>query len=345
MIINIQDVFKSKLITLNNELGLELQVSTIGASIFDLKVIDKDNNLESIIIRPKSFEDFYNHKDYFGKSIGRFSGRIDKGKCIIDEKEYFIPFNWNNVNALHGGTEDGISHKEFDYSVIEGKTYSEVIFTYLEKQHYLPADIEYKITYRVYGLLNKFDIYYEAKSNKKTLINLTNHAYFNLSGNGKYNILNHNLTLLCDKYTNLNNELIATSIDSINEVMDFTQGKLIGKHIEDNSLQNHISFGYDHCFIKTSKDNDLIAILSDNVTKRRLTLYTSLPSVVCYSTNYPDGSIKFNVLNDKLKKYDAITLECQYIPNGINMDNVDKALFNENEKYSHYISYNFDIML
>ena len=76
-----------------------------------------------------------------------------------------------------------------------------------------------------------------------------------------------------------------------------------------------------------------------------MTVSTSLPSVVCYSTNYPDDTMDFNVTNNKLNKYHAITLVCQYVPNGINMENVNNAIFKENEKYSHYISYNFDIML
>ena len=335
----------TKLITLDNQNGLELTLCSIGASIFDIKVIDKDNKKESIVIRPKNLEDFVNHKDYFGKTIGRFSGRIDKGKCFIDENEYNIPINWNNVNALHGGQEEAISHKNWNYSIKENTDFVDVIFTYFEVEHYLPGNIDYKVTYRVYNDINKFDILLEAISNKKTLINLTNHAYFNLSGDGKNNILSHKLKLNCPLYTNLNNELIATSIDNVNKIMDFTNEKEIGLHINDESLQNHTAFGYDHCFIKTDTSNDVIAILKDEVSKRRLTVSTSLPSVVCYSTNYPDDTMDFNVKNNKLNKYHAITLECQYVPNGINMENVNKAIFKENEKYSHYISYNFDIML
>ena len=127
--------------------------------------------------------------------------------------------------------------------------------------------------------------------------------------------------------------------------MDFTKGKLIKTHIEDESLQNHTAFGYDHCFIKSNEENSEIAILVDPKSKRRLTVSSSLPTVVCYSTNYPNKEVKFNVLNNKLQKYHGITLECQYIPNGINMENENKAIYKANEKYSHYISYNFDVVL
>lgn len=336
---------KNELIIVDNENGLELSLCSVGASIFDIKVIDKDNNLESVVIRPNSIENFIYHKDYYGKTIGRFAGRIDKGKCVINNKQYNIPLNWKNVGALHGGKDDAISHKVWNYKIESNNNYVDVIFTYKEAEHYLPGDINYKVIYRVYNFVNKFDILIEAIPNKETLINPTNHAYFNLSGNGKHTILNQNLQLFCNKYTRLNNELITLSIDEVNNIMDFKNAKKIGKDILDLSLQNHTSFGYDHCFIKEDENLDVIAILSDEISKRRLTVSTSLPSIVCYSTNYPDQSMDFNVLNNKLLKYHAITLECQYIPNGINMDNVNKAIYKENEKYSNYISYNFDIML
>lgn len=333
------------IINIDNEKGLVLTLCTIGASIYDLKVIDKDNKLESVVVRPNDFQVFCNSTGYYGKSIGRFAGRIDKGKCFIDEKEYNIAINWNGVNALHGGPDDAISHKVFDYSINKENEYIDVIFTYKELENYLPGDIDYKITYRVYDSKNVFNIYFEAIPNKKTIINLTNHAYFNLSGDGKNTVLDHNMMLYCDKYTRLNNELITISVDEVNEVMDFTKGKKIKTHIEDSSLQNHTAFGYDHCFIKANEKEDIIAVLSDDVSKRKLTVKSSLPTVVCYSNNYVDSQLKFNVLNEKLLKYHAITLECQHIPNGINMENVEKSLFEANEKYSHYVSYIFEIML
>ena len=316
-------------ITLDNQVGLVLVLSSFAASIYDLKVIDKKNNLESIILTPSKLETFYNNDGYYGKTIGRFSGRIDKGLLKINDKEYKLDINWNNVNSLHGGN-DSICFKNFDYNIKEYKDYVEVTFSYLEKENILPGDVKYDIIYRVYNNINDFTIYFNAKTNKDTLVNLTNHTYFNLSGNGKDTILNHTLTLNCDSYTNLNNELITTSIDPVNKVMDFTKQKKIKKHINDESLQNHTAKGYDHCFIKKDEFDEQIAILKDKKSKRTMYIKTSYPSIVVYTTNYP-ADFDFNVKNTKIKKHQGICLECQYIPNGINIENVNKAILKEDD--------------
>lgn len=342
MIITKRKIEEVSFIVLDNENGLRITLCSNGASIYQLEVIDKYNKMESVVLTPTNLNDFYTTTGYFGKSVGRFSGRIDDAKCIIDEKEYILEKNWNGINSLHGGYK-GISFSNFDYKIIEQKEYVDVIFSFIELEDKLPGDVSYTITYRVMEKINEFTILFDAFSNKKTIINLTNHAYFNLSGDGKRTILDQKLKLYCDKYTNLNNNLITNSVDKVNKIMNFQFGHKIGKYIEDESLQNHKAFGYDHCFIKKDLSNDKIAILSDNKSKRRLTVYTSLPTVVCYSTNYP-LNFDFNVNSTKISKYHAITLECQYIPNGINMVNEESALYEPNNHYNHYVRYHFDLI-
>ena len=246
----IKDVLK--LILIDNENGLQLELCNYGASIHDLKVIDNKNNLESIVLTPSNTSDFLN-VDYYGKTIGRFSGRIDKGICSINGIEYKLDINWNDVSSLHGGYS-GISQARFDYYLDEKEEYLDVVFTFLEKENKLPGDVDYKITYRIFKNDNKFTILFNAITNKDTLVNLTNHAFFNLSGNGKKNVLNQQLKLYCDKYTNLNNELITVSVDNVDKVFDFRESHEIGKYIYDESLQNHKALGYDHCWIKENKE-------------------------------------------------------------------------------------------
>lgn len=326
-------------ITLDNEMGLVLVLSSFAASIFDIEFIDKRNKLESVILTPSSLNDFYYNDGYYGKTIGRFSGRIDKGLLKINDAEYKLDINWNNVNSLHGGN-DSISFKNFDYTIKEYKDYVDVTFSYLEKENILPGDVNYDIIYRVYNNANDFTIYFNAKTNKDTLVNLTNHTYFNLSGNGKRTILDHKLKLNCDRYTNLNNELITTSIDKVNKVMSFMKPHKIKKYINDDSLQNHTAKGYDHCYLKEDEFVEEIAILKDRKSKRSLTIKTSYPSIVVYTTNYP-ASFDFSTNRYKISKHHGICLECQYVPNGINMENVNKAILRKDETYYHYISYSF----
>ena len=330
-------------ISVDNENGMLVVLSTLGASIYQLEVADKEGRMESVVLTPTNLEEFYTSGGYFGKCVGRFSGRIDDSKCTIDGVTYHLERNWNGVNALHGESK-GISFKNFDYEIKENEDSVDVIFTYHETEEdiHLPGDVDYKFTYTVSKQEKDILLTFNAKTNKETIVNLTNHAYFNLSGNGKRNAKDELLQLNCNKYTNLNNELITISIDPVNKVFDFTKKKAIGTDIYDESIQNHTAKGYDHCWIKTDESNPVIAIMEDKVSKRRLTVSTSYPAVVCYANCYP-AECDFNVAATKIEQYHSMCLECQFVPNGINMDNVDKALLKPGEEYNHYIKYHFDL--
>ena len=327
-------------ITLINSKNMTVVLSTFGASFYDLKLPNKDGVIESIILTPSSLEDFYYSDGYYGKSVGRFSGRIDKAKCIINNKEYVLEKNWNGINSLHGGYK-GISFQNFNCEIKQEKDFTDVIFTYLEKEDLLPGDVDYRITYRINENSNEIRVIFNAFTTKDTICNLTNHVYFNLSGNLKRNCLEHNLKFLCDKYTRLNNELITLSIDEVTPVMDFRNKHKLKDYIYDESLQKHTALGYDHCWLKEDVNNPLVAVLEDEVSGRRVKVSTSYPSIVCYSGCYPKD-YDFNKEHIKIEQYHSVCLECQYIPNGINMDNVDKAILKKGEEYNHYIHYNFE---
>lgn len=327
-------------IEINNNSKMEVCLCTFGASFYELKTPNKEGKVESIILTPTNLEDFYYSNGYYGKSVGRFSGRIDKAKCTINGVEYVLEKNWNGVNSLHGGYK-GISFQNFDYCIEENNEYIDVIFSYLEKEDLLPGDVNYKITYRIFENENKIRVIFNATTNKETIVNLTNHVYFNLSGNLKYNCLTQYLQFFCDKYTKLNNELITESIDPVNKIFDFRNKHRLGEYIFDKSLQKHKAFGYDHCWLKEDVNNPLIAILEDDVSGRKVSVSTSYPSIVSYVGCYPSQFL-FNKEGLRICQYHSVCLECQYIPNGINMDNVDKALLKEGEEYSHYIEYLFE---
>lgn len=329
-------------ITLENNKNMKVVLSTFGASFYDLVLPNKNNVFESIILTPYNLNDFYYSGGYYGKTVGRFSGRIDKAECTINNKKYFLDKNWNGVNSLHGG-KDGISFQNFEYEIINEKGSTVVMFTYLEKEKLLPGDVSYKISYRVMDNSNDIKICFEANTNQDTIVNLTNHVYFNLSGNGERNCLHHNLKLNCDKYTKLNNELITESINHVNDVMDFRNKHELIDYIYDPSLQNHTAKGYDHCFIKEDLTNPEIAVLEEEKSGRRVTISTSYPAIVFYAGCYPK-KYEFNENRFYIGQYHSVCLECQYIPNGINMSNVDKAILKKGELYSHYINYHFDLI-
>ena len=325
-------------LVITNNCGMTVELSPIGASIYDIFVPNKNGESVSVVLKPSDMENY--KESYHGKTIGRFSGRIDKGVCTIDGKEYKLDINWCEVNSLHGGF-NGLSSQVCDFTYSVKNDYCEVVYTYTEDAGMLPGTVKYEIIYQIKNDSNEIITYHNATTDAKTVVNMTNHTYFNLSGNCQNTILNHNLYFQCDKYTRLNNELITLSIDPVNEVMDFRDGHNVGKYVEDSSLQDHKAQGYDHCFIKGDESNPLLAILKDNESGISLTISSDYPSVVFYSGCYPD-SFPFNEDRVENIKYHALCLEPQFIPNGINMDGVEKAILKPGEKYSHYIKYTFE---
>jgi aldose 1-epimerase len=320
-------------ITVKNDKNLEVTLCSFGASFY--RIVFKGKNR---IMTPINHEEFYNNEQYYGKLIGRFSGRIKDAKCEIKGISYDLPKNWNGINSLHGGPK-GVSFSNFDYEIKEEMESIDVIFTFIEKESYLPGDVNYKITYHIFKNKDKILLDMEANTTKETIVNITNHAYWSLSS-GKRLVLDEILTLGCKYHGDLDMNLIAKSIVTAGPTMDFTKGHEIGKYINDSYLQNHTSFGYDHFFVKTNEDDTFAAKLEDKEENVTLTTNTSYPAIVVYTDNYPT---KMEYENCKVEnKYQAIALECQYIPNGINMDDVNKAILKPNEQYKEFISYELE---
>ena len=328
-----------KHISIENDNGMRIELSSYGASIYNIEIKNNEGVYESMVLTPSLLSNFYTNTSYHGKTIGRYSGRIDKAKCMINDTLYNLDINWNNVNSLHGGF-NGISSKVFEHKVLVLDDYIDVLFWITEDDNILGGNALYNTTYRINKSDNTITIFLNANCDRDTIMNLTNHTYFNLSGDCKDTILNHKLYLPCDKYTRLNNELITISIDPVTEVMDFRKKREIGQCIEDSSLQNHTSKGYDHCFIKENPNDDLTAILECEESGNKLTISSSYPSVVFYSGCYPDN-FKFNKEEVDNIKYHALCLEPQFVPNGINMEGVDKAILKANTDYNHYIKFEF----
>ncbi len=321
------------LITLSNNTNFEVTLSSIGASIYDIKL-----NNKSLVLTPSDFKEFITNTGYNGKTVGRYSGRISHGECKINDTTYFLDLN-DYPNSLHGGF-DGLSYQNFDYEVVEKENKILVIFRLFEKENKLPGDVKYKITYTINFKDNSIKIHYDAISTKDTLMNLTNHTYFNLSYDHQTSVMDHSLKLYCNKYTKLDNTLITTDVLPVNKVMDFTKAHKVKKYINDESLQNHKANGYDHCFIKTNKNKAKIATFKDNNTKVSLDVYTSYPTIVVYACNYPSSAL-FLPNNDHIAKHYSLCLECQYIPNGINMENEDSAILKKNTHFNEYIKFIF----
>lgn len=331
------------IIKIINNNDMKVVLSNYGAGILDIETKNSAGLVESVVISPKNLEDYYHNNAFFGRTCGRVAGRIDKGRFKINDQEYQVDLNWNNVSCLHGGFNN-LAEKLYDYTIDYSNKRAKVIFTttILEEEDHFPGDLMLKVIYVIN--MEKDDIYieYNAYSTKDTLCNITNHTYFNLSGNAKSNVLNHLLQINASKYTNLNNELITKSIDEVNSVMSFKEPKAIGQDINNPSLKNHPAYGYDHAYLLDEHNFDQrVCSLYEPISKRQLSVYTSYDGLVVYTCNYPS---KVTIIGDrKVELHDGVCLECQHIPNSINMFESPLDILKANQSYQQKIKLEFRI--
>lgn len=303
-----------KFYKLKNKLNTEVTLCNIGASIYNIKTADKDGKIESILYTTKTRKDYPNNTPYLGKTIGRTGGRISKSKFTLNGRKYEIPSD--DPNGLHGG-KDGLSFKEFEVKKSKNKLFNEIIFVY-ESKHLesgYPGNLELKISYKLFTSENKLLITYNAISDEDTLLNLSNHSYFNLSGNAKSDILNHELFINSKKMEHVENALPCGIFDT-EGIYSFSKSHKIGEYLFDKEIIDNTN-GYDFPYF-LEKDLEYPIILKDSVSKRVMKIRTTYPCVVLYTCNYPGDYVMNN--NRKMKPYYAACLECMYAPNSINSD-------------------------
>lgn len=332
-------------ISFTNKNDFKVVFSSAGASIYAIYMKNRYGHSENIIMTPRDEEFYLDTEAYYGKVIGRTAGRISKGSFELDGETYNLVPNRPNDVVLHGGDEK-FSDMIYEYEVYEEEDKSYVIFKGFSKDGAAgyPGDIDFKITYTLYEEVDDVLIDYFATTTKKTVLNLTNHAYFNLSGDFKRSILEHELMIKASRYVDIDEDLLPITIRKVTDVMDFRDGKRVGMDIESPSLQNHAYAGYDHPWIFDDANYEISnACLTDPVSLRQVEVYTTYPSVVIYSNNYPSNQMMVDKETPD-SKYDAICLECQFVPNGINEEQVeDKAILDPSQEYHQMTRYSFKL--
>ena len=326
-------------IEIENKFKTKVILSNIGASIYDIKTVDKDGFQESILYTTKSKDDFVTERSYLGKTIGRTGGRISNSKFTLNGKEYTIKSE--DPNGLHGGL-DGVSYKEFDYKRQETEEYIEVNFSRLSPnlESGYPGDLNLNVIYRLYKNVNKLTVSYLGKTNEDTLVNLSNHSYFNLSGNAKNNILDQKLFIDASKMERIE-KLIPQEIVSCGTIYSFKEMHKIGDYLNDKEIIDNTN-GYDFPYIFDNKEEYKI-VLYDSKSKRSLKIKTTYPVVVIYTCNYTGDEIMNN--DKKMTPYYAICLECMYHPNTINSPFLKdkKDVLRASELYNETVEYYFEV--
>ncbi len=269
---------------------IEARIMTYGGIVVSLKVPDRSGKAEDVVLGFDSLEKYSPNKAYFGAIIGRYANRIAHGQFQIDGKTYSVPKN-DGENSLHGGT------RGFDKVVWSGKPIKngvELRYTSKDGDQGYPGNLTAVVRYTLSG--NDLRIEYSATTDKKTVVNLTNHSYFNLAGEGRGDILQHRLTIHASRFTPVDSTLIPTG--ELKPVagtpFDFQTEHAIGERINDNDEQLRRGKGYDHNFVLDRKANtDLFeaATAEHPASGRVLHVLTTEPGLQFYSGNFLDGTI------------------------------------------------------
>ena len=334
---------QTQLYVLKNASGMEVCITNYGGVIVSVMVPDKNGTMQDVVLGFDNIDDYINVDNNFGATIGRYGNRIANGKITIDGVEYNLPQN-NFEHTLHGG-DNGFNKQVFD--VIQSNDHS-IEMTYLSKdgEEGFPGNLNTKVTMTLTED-NAIDIQYEAQTDKETVVNLTNHSYFNLSGNPKNTILNDLLTINADKFTPIDSTFMTTGeIASVEGTdMDFRTPTAIGKRInnyEYDQLKN--GDGYDHNWVLNTKGDisKIAASVYNTKTGIELNVYTTEPGLQVYTGNFLDGTItgKKGVVYEKRT---AICLETQKYPDSPNKPEWPSPYLKPGENYTSRCIYKFSV--
>lgn len=328
---------KIDLYTLTNPSGLKVRIMNYGAVLVSLEVPDRDGKLADITLGYDSLEGYIKASPYFGAIVGRYANRIAKGKFTLNGVEYQLATN-NGENHLHGGVK-GFDKVVWNAREVETKEGVGVKLTYLSKdgEEGYPGNLTCTVIYTL-TKNNELKINYEAETDKATPINLTHHSYFNLAGQGRCDILGHELMLNADRYTPVDESLIPTGeIKGVKDSsMDFTHPMPIGSRID------QVPGGYDHNYVLNSGGGwlRLAAKVYEPTSGRVMEIYTTEPGSQFYSGNFLDGSITGK--SGKLyNKHYAFCLETQHFPDSPNKPNFPSVILKPGEKYMQVTVYKF----
>jgi aldose 1-epimerase len=332
------------LFSLKNNNGFECHITNFGARIVSFFVPMKENKID-VVLGYESLKDYQQDDFYLGAIAGRYANRIAKGKFSLDDKEYSLFVN-NGANALHGGKQG------FDTVVWKARPFlndlqeESIELSYLSKdgEEGYPGNLKVKVIYTL-TQENEIKIDYEAVTDAKTILNLTNHVYFNLKQAGQETITSHDLVLNADYFTPTDAGAIPNGeIRSVaNTPMDFRTSHKIGERIDEDYIELIQGFGYDHNWVLNKENNELswAATVSEASTGIELKAFTTEPGVQFYSGNYLN--VKSGKESKSYPKRSGFCLEMQHFPDSPNHDTFPNTVLNPGEIYTQTTIYKFEV--
>ena len=333
---------KTDLYILRNKNNMEVCITNFGGRIVSVMVPDKDGQMRDVVLGFDSIQDYISKPSDFGASIGRYANRINQGKFTLDGVEYQLPRN-NYSHCLHGGPQ-GFQYRVYDAVQLNPQ---ELQLTYVAKdgEEGFPGNITCKVLMKLTDD-NAIDIQYEAETDKPTIVNMTNHSYFNLDGDAGSNA-EHLLTIDADYYTPVDSTFMTTGeiVPVEDTPMDFRTPMPVGERINDfDFVQLKNGNGYDHNWVLNAKGdiNRRAASLKSQKTGIVLDVYTNEPGVQVYAGNFLDGSLtgkKGITYNQRA----SVCLETQKYPDTPNKPEWPSAVLRPGEKYMSQCIFKFSV--
>jgi len=334
-----------QLFTLTNANGLEVDISTFGGTITRWSAPDKNGNFDDVILGFKDLTSYQGTHPYFGSLVGRYANRIALGQFNLEGTTYTLAIN-NPPNSLHGGPL-GFHKKRWTAKPLEEKESVGVVLTLTspDMEEGYPGNLQVEVIYRLNNQ-NELSIDYRATTDKTTIINLTNHAYFNLKGEGNGDILDHQLKIFADQFSPVDSTLIPLEnhADVENTPFDFRTWHAIGERVNAEFEQIVRGKGYDHNYVLAKKENELAvaAQVWETTSGRLLEVKTNQPGMQFYCGNFLDGSLT----GKRGKKYEfrnGFCLETQHFPDSPNHPDFPTTVLKPGDIYQSKTIYSLNV--
>lgn len=342
---NTPDGTAVELYTLTNKNGISVQITNYGGIITALHVPDRNGRIEDVVLGFHTLEEYLQRNPHFGCLVGRYGNRIAKGRFVLDGIEYNLAIN-NGPNHLHGGRE-GFDKKVWDSKPFEMEDAAGIKLTYVspDGEENYPGTLTVEATYALNDD-NELQLTFKATTDKKTVLNLTHHSYFNLKGQGNGDILDHIIQFNSDQIVAIDSTSIPPGplMEVDGTPFDFRQSKNIGRDIEADHEQIRNGGGFDHSFVVNDWDGTLklACVVTEPASGRKMEVWTTEPAVQFYTGNFLDGSIT----GKKGKVYNArygFCLEAQHYPDSPNHPEYPTTVLNPGELYQQTTIYKFPL--
>jgi aldose 1-epimerase len=329
------------LYTLRNEKGIQATISNYGGRLVTLKVPDRDGKFADIVLGYDSLEPYTKPNPFFGTLVGRYANRIANGEFTLDGKKYTLAKN-NGPNSLHGGLK-GFDKKAWQAQITQKGQALQLTYVSPDGEEGYPGTLTSVVTYSLSND-NALTIDYAATTDADTVLNLTNHSYFNLAGHGNGKILDHELMITADRFTPVNANLIPTGeLKSVGGTpFDFRQPTAIGARIDSPDQQMQYGKGYDHNFVlnRAGDTPTLAARITEPRSGRAMDVLTTQPGVQLYTANHIEGEIKGK--EGAIYHFrGAYCFETQHFPDSPNQPNFPTTVLKPGEKFHQITSFRF----